>query len=375
MKEIFCILMLSFFLCSCATLEEKMLKQTHSGYPRATEALLLQEYQHMKDSNFQELKFLCLSYIVTYDFEKQRECLDILKSKIDGNKINHQIAYNQSATFNLEYGNYKQVSKDLKKALELGPLFLGVLNWEVEAISILNQKRTKEGDARVEELIKMIDEFRIKILFGLITVGEEFVSKMRASSIARIRLRQNKVDLARMKLQETLDGKHISEVLLEGTLNYFQNPVEKTFEAIVSSLDVKHKKDMEDMKYLTSMLEYQLLATLSIKDLRYDDAIQGYRRILDDKRVYSHNFYYIPSLFYLSLAYLEKGEMSSSNSFWKAYVNEIKKIPSPYREGIINKYRNRLNDEFMDLKFRKENQFCKRWNKSFSKNRLKCNFQ
>ncbi|OIQ15937.1 MAG: hypothetical protein BM556_16715 [Bacteriovorax sp. MedPE-SWde] len=364
-------LVLNFVMTSCATLDMKMLKKTHSGYPKASEALFLDSYDTYKDGSQETLVYLCLSLLYRYEFDKLNECFDALQDESSG-KDQFHILHNQRSAYFLETNQNEKLLKEAQESENRGKYIIGIMMWELEAHALSNLKETPKRKKRINDLIKMINDYRFKAFFGLMTVGEQWFGPMRSAATTRIYLRQNKIKEARLKLQEKLPGKHFSEILFEGVFNYLQSGIERTAEAVIDKLNAKENKEIEDMKYLSDMLDIQMIATLSLKEMNIKNSIQGFRRILDDKRIFDHKLYYLPSLYYISLAYLENDEAKNSKVFWDAFLSELDKIKPNYRTGVIASYQAHIKRDFRDLKFKSASKFCKRWNKSLKNHKIRC---
>ena len=83
----------------------------------------------------------------------------------------------------------------------------------------------RNGDhAQARKLIEKINGYRLTIFFGLITLAEESIGKMRRDGITRIYLEMGEYVAARKEIAKKLPGQSISEWLLNNASYSFSVP-------------------------------------------------------------------------------------------------------------------------------------------------------
>lgn len=378
LKTIFLLFIFIGLLSGCSSmypLSTRMSMKNGAGKPHEAEELFVKEKKTYQKGDQTELNTLCNIFLLTWEYEKVDKCLEAYQKKASTPFYKQLYHYLKARSYN-DRGMYQEALREIEEAYKTGDLEFALTIWELEAMVLLSLEPPK--NEKVEKLVKKMEDFRMRLFWGLVKVGEDSLSKMRQDAITQVRLRQNKLKEARAKILEELPGKHISEYLFTKALSIGEAVTAPTelFNAANKAVDkasksAAEKKLKEDnYYYVWDVLRLSYVSHLTLKEKNFNLSIQGFQNILSDEKIVRLKYFYVRALFYISQALNEKKDELNFKKHWKVFVEEIRKAKQP---GIIKVFADEIRRDFPVIKYANAKSFCDKWNREFKEEKVSCN--
>ena len=363
MKKNIILAVLALFFTACSVpLEYRIYQTNFSGNPQNSESLFNSEYSKIQNADPGSLNALCASYTLTWEFDKLRYCADVMTKKASS-VVHRQMAYYHSASYYLYTGDYEKSLSEVGKVYEIEQPQYALSFWELEAKALINLNRT----ADIQAMIEKINNFSITIWLGLLDVEAGAVGRERRSTATRIYLYNNQPSEARIRLEQELPDKSLSQHVFEGVFNFLNVAPARAAEGVLKH--VGPQIDVKAFEYMVKVGQYFTLGELFLKEKRYGEAIQSFRFILNDPRSKNVKFFYMPSLLYASIAYGAKGDQKSAQLFWDLFAYELNKQSS---KGVIKLFADQLRRDVPAINYANAGQVCRRWNEAFKSQMVTC---
>ncbi|MCW8935925.1 MAG: hypothetical protein OQK98_14470 [Gammaproteobacteria bacterium] len=353
-------IILSFILHGCASFEKmnnvyEVGVTANDGNPYETIRVFnkhfstYQAYPNDKELLSVGLIQYCAALSLVYRLDDVTQCIKEygrIAGMPDANNIHKSIYYQMIANRAEVLGDYNAVLKYARLALQADDKYTPMRPWELLATVYARQENYDEVKAYIDK----IDSFKIDSLFGMFSLNETEMSRLKRASMTRVYIEMGDSKKAREILNRPLANQSMSEIVLKGviqTMEIYSASLESVNESVVRNIyentesnKPANNREEIDWGFYDRILQMTMSAKISLQLGAMIQSEKVYMRLLGEPK-----FQYQKPLYLVALSDL--AEINYRKNKYKSALKYAKKAIDIVEQAKLNIYDNSERSMFL----------------------------